>query len=339
MTKVAVVILNWNGIKFLKQFLQNVVENSKGNGYKVIVADNGSTDKSVSFIKENFKDVQVIEFDKNYGFTGGYNKALEQIKAEYFVLLNSDVEVTKNWITPIISYMDKNPEVAAVQPKILAHHNKKQFEYAGAAGGFIDKFGYPFCRGRILDSFETDENQYDEISEIFWATGACMFVKSDDFLKNKLDADFFAHMEEIDLCWRLKNQGKKIIYFPHVKVYHVGGGTLPNTSPRKLFLNYRNNLLLLYKNLPKSTTFKTLFLRMLLDGASAVVYLLKFQFSFFAAVFKAHLDFYKQKHKYKSIRNELLKQNSFSHKQIYKKSIVFDYFLRKKSKFTQLNLK
>lgn len=335
--KVAVVILNWNGLKFLKQFLPDVVENSKGIGYKVIVADNGSTDTSVDYIKSEHTDVKVIEFDKNYGFTGGYNKALEKIDAEYFVLLNSDVEVTSDWISPIINYLDKNKDVAAVQPKILAQYNKKQFEYAGAAGGFIDEYGYPFCRGRIFDELENDENQYDDTIEIFWASGACLFIRSEDYLKNKLDNDFFAHMEEIDLCWRLKNQGKKIIFFPKVAVYHVGGGTLPKTSAHKLFLNYRNNLLLLYKNLPKEKTFKVLFIRMLLDGISAFVYLLKFKFSFFAAVFRAHLAFYKLKPKYKIVRNNLLQNNTDNHKEIYKKSIVVDYFLRKKSKFTHLN--
>jgi len=336
--KVAVVILNWNGVKFLKQFLPSVVENSKGEGYQVIVADNGSTDDSIFLLENEFSDVHVIKFHENYGFTGGYNKALEQINAEYFVLLNSDVEVTNNWITPIIEYLDKNENVAAIQPKILAHHNKKQFEYAGAAGGFIDKFGYPFCRGRIIDTFENDENQYNEITEIFWATGACMFIRSEDFLKNKLDDDFFAHMEEIDLCWRLKNQGRKIMYFPNVKVYHVGGGTLPSTSSQKIFFNYRNNLLLLYKNLPQKKVFKVLFVRMLLDGVSATVYLLKFQFSFFTAVLKAHINFYKLKPKFRIKRKKLLNNNSTEHKEIYKKSIVFDYFLRKKRKFTHLNI-
>ncbi len=335
--KVAIVILNWNGQKFLEQFMPSVDENSKGENYTVYVADNGSTDNSIQFLKEKYPNVKLIIFDKNYGFTGGYNKALEQINAEYFILLNSDIEVTPNWITPIISFMDKNPEVAAVQPKILAYYDKKQFEYAGAAGGFIDKFGYPFCRGRIIDTAEKDNNQYNEITEIFWATGACLFIRSEEYLKNKLDDDFFAHMEEIDLCWRLKNQGKKIVYFPDVQVYHVGGGTLPKTSPKKLFLNYRNNLLLLYKNLPKEKLFKTLISRMLLDGISAFVYLLKFQFSSFNAVFKAHLQFYKLKPKFKQKRKDLLKYNSVDFEEIYNKSIVFNYILRKKNTFTSLN--
>lgn len=335
--KVAVVILNWNGKEYLEKFLPSVVNNSKEEFVSIWVADNGSTDDSVQFLKNNYPAVRILELDKNYGFAGGYNKALELIDSEYYVLLNSDVEVTPNWIKPIIDFMDENENIAAVQPKILSHHNKNQFEYAGAAGGFIDKYGYPFCRGRILDTFEYDEEQYDDITEIFWATGACLFIKQRDFLDNKFDDDFFAHMEEIDLCWRLKNKNRKIMYFPDVKVYHVGGGTLPNTSKRKLFFNYRNNLLLLYKNLSKENSKKIISQRMMLDGLSALVYLSKFQFSFFLTVIKAHKDYYRLKKKVKSKRTDLLKYNKHSHDQIYKKSIVYNYFIRKKRKFTDLN--
>ncbi len=333
--KTAVVILNWNGKKHLEIFLPSVVKNTEKA--EIWVADNGSTDDSIDFLKKNYPSVNILQLDKNYGFTGGYNKSLEKIKADFFVLLNSDVEVTENWVEPIIEFMNKNEDVAAVQPKILSYINKNYFEYAGAAGGFIDKYGYPFCRGRILDTFEQDNGQYQQITDIFWATGACLFIRANDFLQNKFDDLFFAHMEEIDLCWRLKNKNRRIVYFPDVKVYHLGGGTLPNKSANKLFLNYRNNLFLLYKNLPEKETSKILFKRMLLDGLSAIIYLTKFQFKYFLVVWKAHLKFYKSKRHLKAQRLELLLQNTSSHKQIYKKSIVFDYFLRKKRIFTELN--
>lgn len=336
-SKIAVVILNWNSLKFLETFLPKLVDYSSNPDVKIWIADNNSSDKSIEYITNNFKHVGIVQLDRNWGFAEGYNKALEQIEAEYYVLVNSDVEVTKNWIEPIIEYMDKNPDVAAVQPKILSYSEKENFEYAGAAGGFIDKYGYPFCKGRIFDKYEKDNGQYDQITEIFWATGACMFVRANDYNSNRFDGDLFAHMEEIDLCWRLKNKGRKIIYFPDVKIYHVGGGTLPNNSPFKLYLNYRNNLLILYKNLPKGKIFGTIFIRMLLDGISASVYLLKFQFKLFAAVAKAHFHFYKMLPKYKAKRAELVAFNHLNHKEIYKKSIVYSYFLQKKTIFTQLN--
>ncbi len=336
---IAVVILNWNGKKFLDKFLPTVIKYSNAKNVDIWVADNGSTDKSVDFLKNNFKTVKIIELNKNYGFAGGYNKALEKINADYFILLNSDVEVTENWIFPIIEYMEKNIDVAAVQPKILAYNDKKKFEHAGAAGGFIDKFGFPFCKGRILNFFEKDNGQYNKISEIFWATGACFFIKKNDFVDNKFDADFFAHMEEIDLCWRLKNKGRKIMYFPDSKVYHVGGGTLPQNSPKKLFLNYRNNLLLLYKNLHSKILLKIMVIRLLFDIASANIFLLKLQFSLFFSVFKAHLSFFRNIFYFKNKRKKLLKYNKLNHKEIYNKSIVCVFFLRKKRKFTQLNFK
>jgi len=336
-TKLAVVILNWNGKKYLEQFLPSVVENTTSNDTEIWIADNGSTDKSIDFVKQNYPTVKILQLDKNYGFAGGYNRALQKIKADFFVLLNSDVEVTKNWTKPVIEFMSQNPNIAAVQPKILAYYDKKRFEYAGAAGGFIDKFGYPFCRGRILDTYEFDDGQYNDTTDIFWATGACLFIRANDFLENLFDDDFFAHMEEIDLCWRLKNKGKRIVYFPNSVVYHVGGGTLPVNSPNKLYLNYRNNLLLLYKNLHKDKFANILITRMLLDGISAIVYLIKFQFSYFGAVLKAHKHFYKMLKKFKAKRKELIKYNKITHKEIYKKSIVFDYFFRKKRKFSELN--
>ncbi len=339
MTKVAVVILNWNGKHFLEKFLPGVVETTKNQSsdYEVIIADNGSTDGSIEFLEKNFPDLRIIKFDKNYGFAAGYNKALEQIDAEYFVILNSDVEVTEGWITPVIEFMDKDKKIAAVQPKILSYHNKDTFEYAGAAGGYIDKYGFPFCRGRIFDTLEKDKGQYDDITEIFWATGACMFVRAETFKEaGGFDENFFAHMEEIDLCWRWKNAGYKIFYFPKVKIYHVGGGTLPQNSPKKLFLNYRNSMLMLYKNLPKPAFFK-IFTRLVIDGLSAAYYLAQFKFSYFAAVCKSHLNFYKFIPKYKNIRKQLVKQNSDKHNEIYQGIIAFDYFIKGKKTFSQLN--
>ncbi len=335
--KVAIVILNWNGQKYLEQFLPPLIENSGLDWVKIYVADNGSTDGSVDFLKENYPAIELILFDKNYGFTGGYNRALEQIDAEYFVILNSDVEVTPDWLEPIIQFMDKNEDVAACQPKIRSYAQKEYFEYAGAAGGFIDKYGYPFCRGRILDTLEEDRGQYDDVREIFWATGACMFVRCNLFNKSGgFDEDFFAHMEEIDLCWRFKNSGYKIYFHPSSIVYHVGGGALPNNSPRKLFLNYRNNLFLLYKNLSSSQLFWVVFIRLILDGVSAVMYLVALKPSSFTAVFKAHLEFYSKISRMHNKRAKGLQKMS-KMKEIYPKSIVFEYFAKKRSNFRALN--
>lgn len=341
MTKVAVVILNWNGIHFLKEFLPSVVTHSLSADVDIWVADNGSTDDSVSYIKEQFSEVNILKFDKNYGFTGGYNKALAEIKAEYFVLLNSDIEVTKNWLSPIIAYMDSNKEVSAAMPKLLSFHNKTEFEYAGAGGGFIDKLGFPFCRGRLLNASESDAGQYNDVASVFWATGACMFVRSSVYhALGGLDDDFFAHMEEIDLCWRMKNRGYKIVYIPESVVYHVGGGTLPNNNPRKLFLNYRNNLYLLYKNLPSGRFRGILVLRMILDGASAIMYLLQGKISFFLAVPKAHFAFYSTIGKFKKKRIENNKHRTVEHHpEIFQRSIIFSFFVRKVRKFSDLSSK
>jgi GT2 family glycosyltransferase len=336
--KVAVVILNWNGEKFLREFLPGVVSNSEHEGVEIVVADNGSTDDSVQLLRQNFPSVRLILFDKNYGFTGGYNRALNQIDAEYFVLLNSDVEVTPNWIFPIIKRFDEDNSIGAAQPKLLAYHQRTHFEYAGAAGGFIDKFGYPFCRGRIISQIEEDKGQYDAEAEIFWATGACLFVRAEAFRKaGGLDEGFFAHMEEIDLCWRFKNMGYKNLCIPSVKVYHVGGGTLPNNNPRKLYLNYRNNLLLLYKNLPAENLFFIIFTRMLLDGMSGSIYILQGKFAFVAAVFKAHMDFYKLLPNYRKIRKAQAKQiKQLHHPERFKFSIVWKFFIQKKRLFSEI---
>lgn len=339
MNKIAVVILNWNGAKMLQQFLPSVIKYTNNELAEIIVADNGSTDDSLNVLEKEFPDIKVIKFEKNYGFTGGYNKALALCDHKYFVLLNSDIEVTPNWVDILYKEMEADNQVAACQPKLLAYHDKNSFEYAGAAGGFIDKYGYPFCRGRILSTVEKDEGQYDTPANIQWATGACLMIQSSIYKKlGGLDDNFFAHMEEIDLCWRAKNEGYKIMVYPESKIYHVGGGTLPNNSPRKLFLNYRNNLLLLYKNLPKSKLKSTLRKRFRFDMMSAGMYAMKFQFSFMVQVFKARKAYKKLKPLYAEVR-----QKSNEHipdqfpKEIYGKSIIWQYFLKGRKKYSQLD--
>lgn len=339
MTTVAVVILNWNGRNFLEKFLPSVTAYSKNA--EVIVADNHSSDDSVSFIKANYPNVKIVENPINGGFAKGYNDALKKINAKYYILLNSDVEVTHNWIEPVISLMESNDKIAACQPKILSYANKRQFEYAGAAGGFIDKYGYPFCRGRIFNSFEEDNGQYDNSCEIFWATGACLFIRSDVYHDvGGLDEDFFAHMEEIDLCWRIKNLGWKVMYCPTSIVYHVGGGTLSKINDHKTYLNFRNNLFLLCKNHSSKYFWIKLLLRFVLDGIAGIKFIFSLEFNHFFAVLKAHGSFYasfgkilkKRKAQQKLIKN-------YATSAIYRKSIVADYFFRGVRKFSQLNEK
>ena len=341
MDKLAVVILNWNGRELLEEYLPSVIKYSILPEVSVYVVDNGSKDDSIDFLKKNFADVKIIKLDKNYGFAGGYNKGLEQIKAKYYVLLNSDVEVTDDWINPIISMLDSNDNIAACQPKIKSYINRKEFEYAGAAGGFIDKYGFAFCRGRLFNVFEVDNGQYNNSSEIFWATGACLFIRSELYHNvGGLDYDFFAHMEEIDLCWRLQSRGYKVIYEPKSEVFHLGGGTLNKTNPHKTFLNFRNNLYLLYKNLPGDILFKRIFTRMVLDGIAAIKFLLSFEFGNFWAVFRAHINFYISIQKFKSKRNVNLKEMKIDkHSTIYNGSIVRDFFFRKKKYFSDLSFK
>ncbi|MCF8236022.1 MAG: glycosyltransferase family 2 protein [Bacteroidales bacterium] len=332
--KVAVVILNWNGRKFLEQFLPSVLEHSRDDA-DVIVADNASEDDSVSFLKKNYPEVGIILNKENGGFSKGYNDALKQVEADYYVLLNSDIEVTENWIRPIVDMMHTDEKLAAVQPKILTYHDKGLFEYAGAAGGFIDKYGYPFCRGRLFQSMERDEGQYDDATEVFWATGACMFVRADLYHKlGGLDEDFFAHMEEIDFCWRLKNKGYKIMCCPHSKVYHVGGGTLPKSSSRKTYLNFRNNTYLMYKNLPGNRIFRVFVARCFLDFVAALKFLMQGGFKDFIAVIRAHGSFWKH---YKKIKK---KRKAIPHRyisKIYKSNIALDYFIKGKRKFSDLD--
>lgn len=333
-SKVAVVILNWNGRQkgLIEQYLPSVVEYSKEA--EVFVADNGSDDDSLDFIKSNFPTVNIISLDKNYGFTGGYNRALNKIEADYFILLNDDVEVTPNWIAPLIEKMEEDQNVAVSQPKLLSYKDKERFEYAGAAGGYLDYLGYPFCAGRVFLNLEQDKGQYDKEREIFWATGAAMFVKSKVFKElGGLDEDFFAHMEEIDFCWRVKNAGYKVMYYPQSKVYHFGAATLQTNNPRKTFLNFRNNLLLLYKNLPEKKMSSVFFKRRCLDYLAAFVFLLQGNKGDFKAVFNARKDFKRIKQHFYSKR-----QNNISSypSQTLKKSLVLQSKLFHRNAFTQL---
>ena len=269
MKKVAIVILNWNGAAMMRRFLPSVIEHSSDVA-DIIVADNDSKDDSLAFLKTEFPTVRTIILDKNYGFAGGYHRALEQVDYEYYMLLNSDVEVTEGWMERLIDFMDANPEVAACQPKLRAEHSRDMFEYAGASGGYIDRYGYPFCRGRVFDTVEKDQGQYDDPCEVMWATGAALMIRREDYWRvGGLDARFFAHCEEIDLCWRLCNLGRKIYCVPQSVVYHVGGGTLPKGNPMKTFLNFRNNLTMLYKNLPEAELAYVMRIRRVLDYVAA----------------------------------------------------------------------
>lgn len=337
MIETAVVILNWNGVHHLKSFLPGVLSLSVSNGSQVFIGDNGSVDDSVAFLKEQFPEVKLIRLDKNYGFSEGYNRVLKTIDARYFVLLNSDIEVTENWLDPMIRILQSRPDVAAVMPKIRSYKNRSYFEHAGAAGGFIDRFGYPFCRGRILNRVEKDEGQYDQESEIFWATGACMAVRADLF--NNLggfDAFMFAHMEEIDLCWRFQNAGYKVMFSPQSVVFHIGGGTLPNEHPRKLFLNFRNNLILLYKNLPSRKKPGVLLTRMVLDGIAAVKFLIYLKFQHALAIIRAHIQFYRILPKYRNARKSLPATTTYP-KMMYMGSILYQFYIRGIRKFSSLN--
>lgn len=333
MPKIAIVILNYNGVKFLKKFLPTVIEHSSDDA-EIWVADNCSTDGSVELLEEQFEDINIIQNETNSGFATGYNKALSQISADYYILLNSDIEVTSDWIMPVISLMESDSSIGACQPKIRSYFNKELFEYAGASGGFIDKYGYPFCRGRLFLSLEKDDGQYDDSIEVFWATGACMFVRAELFHKlNGFDDDFFAHMEEIDFCWRIKSLGNKVMVCPSSMVFHVGGGTLPVGSARKTYLNFRNNFVLLIKNLPSSQLFFVLTTRLFLDFFAGMKFLVQGGFSDFIAVIRAHLYVYRNwsliKRKRKNtVRNHVSK--------IYKGNIAIDHYLLRKRKYADL---
>lgn len=328
MTKVSVVILNYNGREYLEQFLPSVVQHSAEA--EIVVADNASSDNSVEFLKANFPEIKCIELAKNFGFAGGYNEALKQVEAEYYVFLNSDVEVSDGWLNPVIEFLDQNEGYAACQPKILDFNKKDHFEYAGACGGFIDRFGYPFCRGRIFNTLEKDEGQYDNPIDINWASGACLVVRSKVFFAvGGFDIDFFAHMEEIDLCWRIQSNGSKIKSIPSSIVYHVGGGTLSKSSPFKTYLNFRNGLSLIIKNMPFSALVWKLPIRILLDWIAAIKFLFddgpKHCFSVLKAHGKVLITFIKTLSKRKT---------SLSITRPY--SIVYRYFLKKENRFADL---
>ena len=336
MKKTALVILNYNGVKFLKRFLPSVIEHSSKDA-EIWVADNCSTDGSIELLEEEFKNIKVIQNETNGGFATGYNVALRKIKADYYILLNSDIEVTANWINPVIELMESDNTIGACQPKIRSYSQKEKFEYAGASGGYIDKYGYPFCRGRIFQSLENDNGQYDNPTEVFWATGACMFVRADIFKQlNGFDDDFFAHMEEIDFCWRMKSIGNKVMVCPSSMVYHVGGGTLPVGSARKTYLNFRNNFVLLYKNLPSKSLYSVIIVRLFLDGLAGIKFLLQGGFSDFIAVIRAHLYFYRNWKHIKEKRKETIRNNVTN---IYIGNIVVDHYLLRKKKFSDLNKK
>lgn len=338
MKRTSVVILNWNGAKLLKQFLPTVLMHTQTQDCEVVVADNNSSDNSVEVMQQYFPEVKLILLDKNYGFAEGYNKALQQVVAKYVVLLNSDVETTPGWLNPMIEHLERHPETVAVQPKILSYANKSMFEYAGAAGGYIDRYGYPFCRGRILHELEEDRGQYDNATQVFWATGACLCMRRADYMEaGGLDDDFFAHMEEIDLCWRLQARGKKIMCLPQSKVYHVGGASLDSESPRKVHLNFRNNLLMIYKNAPLKMLVEVLLVRLVLDAAAAVHFMVQRKWKHAQAVGNAYSDFINMMPAFKHKRKENMRKTVQTNiPQLYKGSILFDFYAKKKRKYTEL---
>ena len=322
MKKIAIVILNWNGAKLLEQFLPSVLLYS--DEATIYVADNASTDASIKVIKTKFSSVTIIQNEGNYGFAKGYNVALQQVEEEYYALVNSDIEVTEGWLTPILTAFDSEPNIGIIQPKLLDYKNKEYFEYAGAAGGFIDQYGYPFCRGRIFDTIEKDNGQYDDAREIFWASGACFFIRKEVYRKlNGFDDDFFAHQEEIDLCWRAFNLGYKAKYTPLSVVYHVGGATLNESNPKKTFLNFRNSLLMLTKNLPENKLAPILFTRLCLDGLAGIQFIFTGKFVHCFAILKAHISFY-------GLINKNLKKRSGKQSENYYQtnSIVYGYFVK-----------
>ncbi len=332
---VAIVILNWNGKHYLQQFLPFVLATTY-KACKVVVADNDSTDGSVAFLQLHFPQVEVIQLPQNYGFAKGYNEALKQVQADYYVLLNSDVEVTPDWLQPMIDLLEQNADYAACQPKILAYNNKRLFEYAGAAGGWLDAFGYPFARGRVFDICEEDRGQYNDTTEVFWASGAALVIKAEAFHSIKgFDEYFFAHQEEIDLCWRLQLSGKKIGCCPQSVIYHVGGGTLPRGNSRKTFLNFRNNLIMLAKNLSPAEKWWKIPFRIVLDNVSAVKGLLTGDGGYFIAILKAHWGFYRwcwSRHS----KPLLPRQKLASLKGVYPHNIVWQHFVKKKNRFSEI---
>jgi len=335
--KVSVVILCWNGRKFLEQFLPSVVK-AKYDNLELVVGDNASTDDSVQFLKNNYPQVKLISLDKNYGFAGGYNEVLKQVTADYFVLLNQDVEVTENFIAPVIALMEGDKRIGAAQPKLKQFAQKNTFEYAGAAGGWMDKYGYPFCRGRVFDALEDDHGQYETPAEIFWASGACLFIRAELYNSfGGFDADFFAHMEEIDLCWRLRNGGYKILYCPGAEVYHVGGGSLHKSNPHKTFLNFRNSLAALVKNDGANHFNRRLIFRFFLDQAASFWALSQGHTGDFMAIQKAHYQFFTHFGYWISKRKQLKTQwRNPQTNCIYNGSIALQHFVKHKTRFEKI---
>lgn len=338
MKKVSIIILNWNGSKLLRKYLPSVVKYTDGDIADVIVADNGSTDESLQILREEFPTVRVIAFDQNHGFAKGYNLAISHIDTPYCLLLNDDVRVTEHWLEPMLEYMEAHPEVGAMQPKLLSDRCQQSFEYAGACGGFLDRFGYPFCRGRIFDTTENDRGQYDDVARIMWATGACLMMRTDVYSKaGGLDELFFAHMEEIDLCWRVRNLGYDIVCLPQSKVYHYGGGSLAMGNPRKTKLNFRNSLLMLYKNLPRSRRRSVIVKRLLLDGVAAINFLLHGEVMQVKAIWDAHRE---ASAMYRSTYRHLA-GNTTQKKDIQtfgeeKLNILIEYYLKRHKHFSEL---
>lgn len=334
--KVVVAILNYNGVNWLEKFLADVI--LKSPEAEVIVIDNASTDTSVSFLNDNFPNLRVIENNSNSGFAGGYNEGLKGVKADTYVLLNSDIEVTENWLTPVLEVLHRDENVVAAQPKVLSYNDKSKFEHAGASGGYIDHLGYPFCRGRIFTDTEDDNGQHDDIRPVFWATGACLFIKADKYWEaGGLDENFFAHMEEIDLCWRLQNRGYKILAVPTSKVYHVGGGTLDYRNPRKTYLNFRNSLYAIHKNWDKGL-FWAIFIRLILDGIAGVKFLLGGDFNHIWSIIKAHVHYYGHLHVLRKQRAALKKHNKPIKELngVLNASIVWQFFVKQITQFKDL---
>lgn len=325
--KTKIVILNWNGVEHLRRYLGSVVRTTVGTG-TVVVADNGSTDSSLAYVESEYPEVEIVRLDRNWGFAEGYNRALAQVEADYYVLLNSDVETPEGWLEPLVARLESNPTIAAVAPKVLSWCEKERFEYAGASGGFIDVLGYPFCRGRILNAIEYDHGQYDTARRVFWATGAAFACRADVYRAlGGLDGDFFAHQEEIDLCWRMQRAGYEVWVEPASRVYHLGGGTLPNDSPNKIYLNFRNNLTMLSKNLSVGRRSWTIPVRLILDGCSAAVFALQGKWAFVRAVWKAHRDYFASRRV-----TDAKRSGSFSlPATVYRGSVLLRYAFGRKS--------
>ncbi len=330
--KASVIILNWNGAKWLRQFLPAVIANTNPRIGRVIVADNGSTDDSLKLLADEFAQVEVFKFDKNHGFAGGYNRAIAMVDTPYTVLLNSDVEPAPGWLDALCDYMESHPETGACQPKVLSWHDRTRFEYAGAAGGFIDRHGYPYCRGRIMDVCEEDNGQYDTDSEVFWASGAALMVDTALYKRlGGLDEQFFAHQEEIDLCWRIQLAGRKVVAVSSSTVYHVGGGSLPAGNPRKVYLNFRNSLLMLHKNLPDSSRRRTLFIRRLLDTLAWAKSVVTLKWSDAGAILRAHNDYRRMARQYTTHPDRDL-----LHTDPKRPDLLIEYFFKRHKRFAQI---